>query len=82
MAKSNDFENCCFVLFFAVNLEHLASQVGPKTAKKPPKVLLESHQEPFQKDPESKPSACQPPARISTGSPGASRSSRAPPGAL
>ena len=73
MAKRNDFETCYFVLFFVANLEHLASQDGPKTAKKRPKVLLESHMEPFQK---SDPSASQPPARIST-----SRSSRALPGA-
>ena len=48
-AKRNDFETCCFVLVFAVNLENLAPQDGPKTAKKPLKVLLERHQEPFQK---------------------------------
>ena len=48
--------------------------------EKPPKVLLESHQEPFQK---SEPSACQPPARFSTGPPrGLRGGSQAPPGAL
>ena len=49
MAKSNDFENCCFVLFFAGNLEHQASQESPKTAKKPPKLPPNGHQEAVQK---------------------------------
>ena len=49
MAKSNDFENCCFVLFFAVNLEHQASQESPKTAKKPPKLPPNGHPEAVQK---------------------------------
>ena len=39
-AKRNDFEHCYFVLFFAINLEHLASQDGPKTAKEPPNPEL------------------------------------------
>ena len=49
IGKSSDFEKCCFVLFFTVFLEHLASQESLKTAKKPPKVPPDGHQEPFQK---------------------------------
>ena len=49
IATRNDFENCCFVLFFTVNLEHQASQESSKTAKKPPKKPPNGLQEPFQK---------------------------------
>ena len=49
MAKRNDFEKCCFVLFLTIDLEHQASQESPKTAKKPPKMAPGSHQEPFKK---------------------------------
>ena len=49
IAKRSDFEKCCFVLVFAIFLEHQASQESLKTAKKPPKVPPDGHQEPFQK---------------------------------
>ena len=49
IGKSSDFEKCCFVLVFTVFLEHQASQESLKTAKKPPKVPPDGHQEPFQK---------------------------------
>ena len=49
IAKRSDFEKCCFVLVFTAFLEHLASQESLKTAKKPPKVPPDGHQEPFQK---------------------------------
>ena len=49
MEKSNDFENCCFVLFYAVNLGHQATQESFKTAKKPPKLPPNGHPEAVQK---------------------------------
>ena len=80
IAKSSDFEKFCFVLFFAINLEHQASQDSPKTAKKPPKVPPDGHQEPFQK------ASLQPASPLHVlvpDLPGASMAggSRAPPGA-
>ena len=49
ITKRSDFGNCGFVLIFAVHLDQLASQEGPKTAKKPPKVPPKGQQTPFQK---------------------------------
>ena len=49
IAKRSDFEKCCFVLVFTAFLDHQASQESLKTAKKPPKVPPDGHQEPFQK---------------------------------
>ena len=48
-AKRNDFEKSRFLLFFATFFEHEASQESLKTAKKPPKMVPESNQEPFKK---------------------------------
>ena len=50
MAKGRDFENCCFVLFFAIVLEHVPSQESPKTEKQPPKMASKGQQEPFKKE--------------------------------
>ena len=49
IAKRSDFEKCCFVFVFTAFLDHQASQESLKTAKKPPKVPPDGHQEPFQK---------------------------------
>ena len=49
IAKRSDFEKCCFVFVFTAFLEYLASQESLKTAKKPPKVPPDGHQQPFQK---------------------------------
>ena len=49
LAKRSDLEKCCFVLFFTMFLEHPASQESPQTAKKLPKIVLGSLQEPLKK---------------------------------
>ena len=49
IAKRCIFETMCFVLFFATNLEHRASQERPKNAQKPPLTTPKSLQELVQK---------------------------------
>ena len=49
IAKKYVFEHTCFDLVFIIDLEHRASQEGPKRAQKPPKTPPESLQEAIQK---------------------------------
>ena len=50
IAKKCVFENMCFDMLFTLDLEHWASQEGPKKAQKPPKTTPESLQEAIQKE--------------------------------
>jgi hypothetical protein len=45
VTKNAVFGNVCFVLFFAVNVQHQVSQESPERAQKLPKTTAESLQE-------------------------------------